>query len=155
MGKKRKAFFVFWGYSGRREQEVTPFGMDRNTLAEQVLDTLQKIAMTDVTELVQVENGQLVVHDTAALDPACRAAIASIEKTAGSIKVKFYDRLKALELLGKYLSLFDGQAPAGKEDSTLLQEIINSTKEVIDTYDLPEIQQTAVAGHDLVESAGA
>ena len=130
-------------------------GMNQKALAEEVLDKLRAIAMTDVTELVQVRDGQLVLQDTDALDANGRAAIASLEKGTGGIKIKFYDRLKALELLGKYLGLFENQAPAGDSESTLLQEIIASTKEVIDTHDLPEIQQTAAAGHDLVESAGS
>ena len=129
--------------------------MDRNALAAQVLETLRNIAMTDVTELVQVEDGQLVLRNTDDISPHRRAAIAAIEKGTGGIKVKFYDRLKALELLGKYLGLFDGQTPAGEENSTLLQDIVASTKEVIATHDLPEIQQAAAAGHDLVESAGS
>ena len=127
--------------------------MDRNTLAEDVLRKLRAIAMTDVTDLVQVENGQLVLKDTAQLTPDGQAAIAAMEKGTGGIKVKFYDRLKALELLGKYLGLFDSPAPVGQTESTLLQEILESTKEVIHTHDLPEIQQATAAGHDLVEQA--
>ena len=140
-----------FGYHGHSEQEVMDANMDRNALADEVLRKLRAIAMTDVTALLQVENGQLLLKDTAQLDPDGQAAIASMEKGTGGIKVKFYDRLKALELLGKYLCLFEQQPPAGPRKSTLLQEIVASTKEVIDTHDLPEIQQATAAGHDLVE----
>ena len=129
--------------------------MDQKALAEEVLSRLRAIALTDVTQLVQVVDGQLVLQDTDALDANGRAAIASLEKGTAGIKVKFYDRLKALELLGKYLGLFEPQAPTGDSESTLLQDIIASTKEVIDTHDLPEIQQAAAADHDMVESTGA
>ena len=129
--------------------------MDQKALAEEVLSKLRAIAMTDVTQLVQVVDGQLVLQDTDTLDANGRAAIASLEKGTAGLKVKFYDRLKALELLGKYLGLFEQQIPASDAQSTLLQDIIASTREVIDTHDLPEIQQAAAAGNDMVESAGA
>ena len=128
---------------------------DKKALSEAVLSKLRDIAMTDATELVQVSDGQLVLKDTHALDPAHRAAIASVEKSAGGIRVKFYDRLKALELLGKHLGLFEGSEPVSDQSSTLLQDIINSTREVIASHDLPEIQQAAAACHDLVEQAGS
>ena len=117
----------------------------------QLLWQLQAIATADTTALVQVVGGQLEVGDTAALSPELRAAVCSVEKSAGSIKVKFYDKLKALELLGKYLGLFDRTTPAEGGESPLLQAVLDATKEVMDTYDLPEVQQAAAAGDDMVE----
>lgn len=119
--------------------------------AEEVLAQIRAIAMADVTELMQVEQGELVVRSTAELPPQLRRAICSVEKSAGSLKVKFYDKLKALELLGKFLGLFDRQGSVCDTDNNLLEEILQSTKEVIDTHDLPEIQQAAAAGDDMVE----
>lgn len=120
--------------------------------AQQLLFQLQAIATVDTTELLQVEGGGLMVKDTRELTPSQRAAIASIEKSTGGIKLKLYDKLKALELLCKLLGLGEGGlAPA---DASLLQAIQSATGEVIDTYDLPEFQQTAEAGHVLVEPAG-
>ena len=120
--------------------------------AQQLLFQLQAIATVDTTELLQVEDGGLLVKDTRELTPSQRAAIASIEKSTGGIKLKLYDKLKALELLCKLLGLGEGGlAPA---DASLLQAIQSATGEVIDTYDLPEFQQTAEAGHVLVEPAG-
>ena len=116
----------------------------------ELLWQLGAIATADTTSLVQVAGGELVVGDTGSLTAEQRAAICSVEKSAGSIKVKFYDKLKALELLGKYLGLFDRSAPPEAQDSSLLQAVLTATKEVIDTNDLPEVQQAAAAGHDLV-----
>ena len=91
------------------------------------------------------------MRTTEQLSPEICAAICSIEKTGGSLKVKFYDKLKALELLGKYLGLFDRKDTQPDPDNNLLQAILDSTKEVIATHDLPEVQQAAAAGNDLVE----
>ena len=118
---------------------------------EALLFQLRAIATTDATDLIQVEDGQLVVTDTSRLTPSQKAAIASIEKGTGGIKVKLYDKLKALELLCRLLGL--GEAALAAPDTSLLEAIVRSTGEVIDTHDLPELQQTPAAGAELVESA--
>lgn len=119
--------------------------------ANEVLAQIRAIAMADVTELVQVEQGELVIRSTGELSPQLRRAICSVEKSAGSLKVKFYDKLKALELLGKYLGLFDRQGSVCDDGADLLGEILRSTEEVIPVHDIPEIQQAAAAGNDMVE----
>ena len=119
--------------------------------AQEVLAQIRAIAMADATELTQVENGELVIRSTAEISPELRCAISSVEKSAGSLKIKFYDKLKALELLGKILGLFDRQGVDTANDRDLLAEILQSTKEVIPTDDVPEIQQAAAVGNDLVE----
>ena len=118
---------------------------------EALLFQLRAIATTDATDLIRVEDGQLVVTDTSRLSPSQKAAIASIEKGTGGIKVKLYDKLKALELLCRLLGL--GEAALAAPDTSLLEAIVRSTGEVIDTHDLPELQQAPAAGAELVESA--
>ena len=120
---------------------------------EQLLFQLQAIATVDATQLLQVTDGCLTVADTAALTPAQRAAVAGIEKSTGGIKLKLYDKLKALELLCKLMGL--GEGGLAPPDPSLLEAIEKSTGEVIDTHDLPEFQQTAEAGAVLVEPAGS
>ncbi len=122
-----------------------------NHSAEAVLAQICAIALADVTQVVRVEDGQPVLRPVQELTSDQRASIASIEKGTGGIKIKFYDKLKALELLCKCFGLFDGASRPQEADSPLLQAIVESTKEVIATNDLPEIQQAATAGDDLVE----
>lgn len=119
---------------------------------QELLFQLHSIATADATELLQVSDGSLRVADTAALTPAQRAAIASIEKGTGGIKLKLYDKLKALELLCKLLGL--GEAGLAPPDQGLLEAIEHSTGEVMDIHDIPELQQATEAGPVLVESAG-
>lgn len=123
--------------------------------AEEILSQLRAIAMADVTGMLSVRDGQLEIRSTDQLSPDARAAIASVEKSTGGLKVRFYDKLRALELLGKYLGLFDRSVGSGDGDNDLLQTILDSTKEVIGTSDIPELQQAAAAGDDLVEQTGA
>lgn len=99
-----------------------------------------------------VRDGSLDIRSTDELTQAQAAAIASIERGTGGLKVKFYDKLKALELLGKYLGLFESRAAwSDGQDNNLLQAILESTQEEVDTGDLPELQQAAAAGDDMVE----
>ena len=46
---------------------------------------------------------------------------------------------KALELLGKYLGLFEGN-PQEEAQNNLLEAILAATREEVDTHDLPELQ---------------
>ena len=119
---------------------------------EALLFQLRAIATTDVTDLIRIENGQLSVIDSDSLTREQKAAVASIEKSTGGIKLKLYDKLKALELLCRLMGL--GEASLSPPDDSLLAAIANCTGEVIDVHDIPELQQTPENCAQLVESAG-
>ena len=106
------------------------------------------IGFARATDFLCIKNGELVIRDTDQLKKPTEAAIASIEKTAQGWKVKFYDKLKALELLGKYMGMLDGKVLP--EKNNLLEELLKATREECD--DLSKIQQKTNAGNDLVES---
>lgn len=61
--------------------------------------------------------------DTDSLNDDQRAAISCIEETKFGIKVSTYDKVRALELLGRHLGMFDGSG--GEEDGgvTLVDDI--------------------------------
>ena len=123
-----------------------------DTLQKSVLEEIKAIGLARATDLVGIKGGTLVVKDTDTLPPNLSPAIASIEKTSLGLKIKFYDKLKALELLGKYSGLFDALDALEKSESNLLQAILMSTKGELCCDDLQEVQQAAAAGDDLVES---
>jgi phage terminase small subunit len=107
---------------------------------EEILRELSCIGMAKVTDFLAVDDNALVIRSTAELDAEQSAAIAAVERTSTGIKVKFYDKLKALELLGKQYGLFEGKNDGQKPKNNLLQAILESTKEDLDISDLSELQ---------------
>lgn len=89
---------------------------------ERVLQELACIGFARVTDYLQIVDGQVQVCDTQALSGELAGAVASVERGTGGVKLKFYDKLKALELLGKYLSLFDREGQS--EQTGLLEQLL-------------------------------
>lgn len=128
--------------------------MDKELTPAQLLGELRAIAMARATDFLTVRDGTLEIRSTSELTPEQCAAIASVERSTGGLKVKFYDKLKALELLGKYMGLFESRAAwQAEQENNLLEILLEGTGQEVDTHDLPEIQQAAASGHDLVEPA--
>ena len=128
-------------------------GKDRHT-ADALLQELWAIALARATDILQVQDGVLQIRDTKELTKQQCAAIASLEKSTGGIKVKFYDKLKALELLGKSMGLFDSRPEDTSRQDTLLRAILEATNQEVD-HDLWEIQSPAAVGDDLVEQTSS
>lgn len=120
-------------------QEAIQNAMDdrakRTTVTQdKVIAELAKIAFANGADFAQVvtlkpgEPGRPGVQiveltDTSSLGADQRAAISSIEETKHGIKVSTYDKVRALELLGRHLGIFDGNG--GEEDGgvTLVDDI--------------------------------
>lgn len=105
---------------------------------KQVLQELAAIAFARVPDYMELTDGDVRWKD--GLKPLQRAAIASVEKTSSGIKVKFYDKMKALELLGKHFGLFEGKESTEEENNNLLEAILQATRQEVDTDDVSELQ---------------
>ena len=89
---------------------------------EHLVEELAGIAFAKATDVVTVEAGALVVGS---IPREAEGAVQSVEKTSTGIRVRFYDKLKALELLGKAMGLFDGLEDGG--ENNLLSAILAAT----------------------------
>ena len=126
--------------------------MEENIITQRaVLEELAAIGFANASDYLFVEDGVLTIRPTRQLPPGAGAAIASIERTSGGLKLKLYDKLRALELLGKHVGLFDGSGSDQPQQNNLLDALLEATREEVDTRDIPEIQQTPEFGDDLVE----
>ena len=126
----------------------------KDRLPDAVVQELAAIGLTRATDVLSIENGQVQLRDCTQMGKDHAAAIAAVEKTTGGFKVKFYDKLKALELLGEYLGLFGAGGRREEEENNLLEAILSSTGEVLDLSDIQELQQASAVGDDLVEQTG-
>ena len=103
---------------------------------DDVLNELKAIAFTDRTKIsanvrntimFQEENGtkkeyfenNVIFRETSELDEITRKVISGYKKTQSGFAVETYDKMKALELLGKYLGMFKDESP------TINNNIIN------------------------------
>lgn len=90
---------------------------------EDIVKELTAIAFTDrtkiskmVTKEKQLEEATLVYKaidfpDTDTLDENTKKVIAGYKQTQSGLAVETYDKMKALELLGKYLGMFKDDSP--------------------------------------------
>lgn len=101
--------------------------------AKRVIEEIAKIAFCDQTEAAEIKNkrgadGKLrpavVIKPTRRLSEEARASIAGIKEGQYGIEIKNYDKLKALELLGRNLGIF-----LDKNEMKLEGEIMQTTYE--------------------------
>ena len=102
--------------------------IDRTQITQdKVIIELAKIAFADGMDFATVgKRNRVLLTPTEDLPLEKRAAVASVKKGAkGAVEVKTYDKVKALELLGKHLGLWDKTAGSGEvEDLTPLAEML-------------------------------
>ena len=115
-------------------------GRRRKLCKENIIDELVAIGFAKATDYLCIEGDRLGVQDTEKLTGKQAAAICQIEKTSGGIRVKFYDKMKALELLGKELGMFGGDAAPADAGGGLMAAVLRATGEELDTSDIPELQ---------------
>ena len=122
--------------------------------SERILKELAAIGFARVTDYMRFEGDKLVLKPASELTDEKAAAVLSVENGTGGVKMKFYDKMKALELLGKAMGLFDGTAARGQPENNLLEAILKATKEEVSADGIQELQQApGICGH-MVESAG-
>lgn len=82
--------------------------------ADRVVMELARIAFADGTAFAEITpRGAVKLTPTKELAPDQRAAFAGVKKGKFGTEIKLHDKVKALELLGKHLGVFDVQNARG------------------------------------------
>ncbi len=120
---------------------------------ERVLEELAAIAFANGTDFATItHNGLVRLTPTDEVPEEKKKAVASIKEGQYGTEIKLHDKVRALELLGKHLGVFDANNGSGNEQENNIFEVIEgSTREEIGTDEIPEIEPPAKPGHDLVE----
>lgn len=104
--------------------------------AKVITKTLPPNAITGQGAVIQT----VELVDTKDVPAEKRAAISGIKEGKFGIEVSTCDKVRALELLGKHLGLFDGKGAQQVGSDNNLLETIKAAEEDLDTDDLPEVE---------------
>lgn len=85
----------------------------RKVTAKRILSEIASIAFSDLTKFVSLETlpeGEqvLTVTDSRCLSADSRRALCSVKAGTRGVEVKLYDKLRALEILGRAYGAFAG-----------------------------------------------
>lgn len=107
---------------------------------DMVVRELAAIGFAKVTDHTSVcPDGAVKIVPTEGLTEQQRKAIAGIKVSRYGVQVSNYDKVKALELLGKHLGMFGGREEPEPEENDLLERLTEDMED-LDTDDLPEVQ---------------
>lgn len=91
--------------------------------AERVLQELCKIAFADIRTMFRPDGTLIPIS---VMDADAAANISSIVVRKGGVRVRFHSKLKALDLLGQHLKLWDGATDSAKDR---LDEVLRAFQE--------------------------
>lgn len=78
---------------------------------------LEAIARARLIDCIDYAGGRVELRPAAELPPDALAAISQVERGPGGVKVRLYDKLRAIELLMR----LDGLWSEGQEENNLLE----------------------------------
>lgn len=108
---------------------------------ETVLRELAAVAFANGTDFAAINrDGSVSLTPTSELSEQKKKAVASIKEGQYGTEIKLYDKVRALELLGRHLGVFDAKSGSALPvaENNLLEAIMGAGE--IDTDDLSEVE---------------
>jgi phage terminase small subunit len=94
--------------------------------AERVIEELMRIAFFRPSRLFRTDaDGKCALIPMNELDEDTAAAISGVERRKGVLRLRFANKIQALDLLGRYLKLWEGE---GKGSTNRLKELIDAMR---------------------------
>lgn len=90
---------------------------------ERVLLELAAIGFANATEVAKIEGGEIVLADTEDVPADTRKAIVGIKQGQSGIEIKMADKIKALELIGRNLGMWESAETNEQEGVTIVDDI--------------------------------
>ena len=91
------------------------------------MDELSSIAFSDISDYVVIEGGEVKPIPTNMIEPKKMLAVENIKQGSRNIEIKLYDKLKALDMLGRMIG--PGKAEASLEQAETIEEFLKKQEE--------------------------
>ena len=103
-----------------RVAELMKAGADRTEITvERVLEELSKIAFIDMSKYGTWNGKWFMLYDSRTLPPELTAVVSEVKQTQHGIAFKLYDKLSALEKIGKHLAMFTDKTDHTSSDGSM------------------------------------
>lgn len=112
--------------------------------SDRVIEELARIAFSNISGIVRMEGGRVVVKDTAKLTEGQRRSISGLSETANGIRVKLHDKLRALEMLGRHLGMFTDRHEIGGPGGEPIHITVKPPSEMTDKEIDEELERLEV-----------
>lgn len=100
----------------------------RDIRIEKLIDQMERIAFCDIKDFLSFKENLVTFKDSDAVDGRMIQSITSVttemkgvKKT--TMKLQLWDKLKAIEMLGKHLAMFTDTTPAGIKDPSKITNV--------------------------------
>jgi len=117
-----------------KKTEISEYSGGDQKIRKKLVDALAAIAFADLTDAAHIRSDgerDYIEHiDSDLLSKELRFAIKTIKMTKEGVVIELYDKMKALELLGKYFGIFEGNT-----DREALITITPAEREILKKYE--------------------
>jgi phage terminase small subunit len=118
-----------------------------------VIDELRNIAFSDITQVISFSASKAKVKSSRKLTEDAKKTIASVSQTQNGLTVKMHDKVKALELLGRYLNIFTDRVEVEGRGLGLILNMNAPAAEKCEDSECVEVDKVSIDSDSAADSA--